>query len=242
MIRIVITVTRIIVTTLIGLLFVSCNNMEITGSGNVIEETRNLSGQFTDVEAHSGLDVVIEQSETVSVVVEADDNVMQYIKTSVEGKTLVIRFEKANFMNLSKKLVKVKMPVISGLDADGGAQITSSGILRSEDLEVSTSSGAGMNITVEADKLDASTSSGSSMELKGKAIDYEVTSSSGSHIGSGELIANNVRAEASSGSSILVHPVLSLKGKASSGGSVSYNTEPKSFTKDESSGGSVSKQ
>jgi hypothetical protein len=55
------------------------------------------------------------------------------------------------------------------------------------------------------------------------------------------LVANEVKADASSGSSIRVHASLKLNASASSGASVHYSGKAASITKVESSGGSVSK-
>jgi hypothetical protein len=53
------------------------------------------------------------------------------------------------------------------------------------------------------------------------------------------LLTNEVIADASSGSSINVHPIVSLKAEASSGASINYNSVPKKFEKNSSSGGSI---
>lgn len=223
----------------------SCGDFDmktLVGSGNVKTETRQISGEFDHVKSERGLDVVIIQSDEVSVVVEADDNLLPKIETRLEGKTLVITSEYNSYTNVSSKKITVKMPKISGLDAESGSNLKSEGNLRSEKTDLSTSSGATMNVNIEAEKLTVEASSGSNMEVTGKALDLQTDSSSGSVIKAGDLLANNITSDASSGSSTLVHPLVKLDGNASSGGSVKYNNDPKSFTKDESSGGSVSKQ
>lgn len=236
---------RFACTALLAICFASCVDFDvktIVGSGNVKKENRKIEGNFTKVSASRGLDVEIEQSDATSVVVEADDNLLPHITTRVEGNTLIITSDYNSYTNVTAKKVVVKMPKIEGLSAESGSNLTSANNLRSEDLELSTASGANMKVVVEADDLTAESSSGSQLEVTGKAIDFATASSSGSGIEAGGLLANDVSADASSGSHILVHPIVKLDGKASSGGSVIYNNDPKSFTKDESSGGSVVKQ
>ncbi|NUY81050.1 DUF2807 domain-containing protein [Flavobacterium sp. MAH-1] len=243
--RIIQSTTTFVLATIAALSLNSCMDFDmktVVGSGNVKTETRKIDGAFTKVQSERGLDVVIEQADQVSVVVEADDNVINGIKTRLEGDKLIITSDYNSYSNVASKKVTVKMPKISSLEAESGSSLTSSGNLRSEDLDLSTSSGADMKVVVEADNLSAGSSSGSHLEVTGKALDFRTDSSSGSEIKAGDLLANDVSADASSGSNILVHPLVKLDGKASSGGSVRYNNDPKSFTKDESSGGSVSKQ
>ncbi len=218
------------------------NGKEIVGSGNVKTETRKINGPFEAIRAERGLDVTVIQSDETSVVIEADDNLLPKIETKLEGKTLVITTEFNSFTNVSAKKITVKMPKISGLETESGASLQNEGSLRSEKLELSSSSGSNMKVSVEADKLTADSSSGSGIEVSGKSLSFTTSSSSGSHVTAGDLLANEISADASSGSSILVHPILKLAGEASSGGTVKFNNDPKSFTKEESSGGSVSRE
>jgi hypothetical protein len=55
------------------------------------------------------------------------------------------------------------------------------------------------------------------------------------------LLTNEVIADASSGASIEIHPVLDLRAEASSGASIEYNIAPKTLQKKTSSGGSIDK-
>lgn len=221
---------------------VDLNMKSIVGSGNVKTETRTINGEFNAIKVDNGLDLVVVQSDQVSVVVEADDNLLPEIKTKLEGKTLVITTDYNSYTNVSSKKVTVKLPKIAKIEAERGSSVNSEGTLTSEDLDLNTSGGSQMNISVESEKLLAESSSGSGIELKGKALEFQTSSSSGSHVTAGDLLANDISADASSGSSIFVHPLVKLKGEASSGGSVRYNNDPKSFSKKESSGGSVARE
>ena len=79
------------------------------------------------------------------------------------------------------------------------------------------------------------------MDVTGKALKLYTSSSSGSSIDANRLLANEVSAESSSGSSTNVHPIVTFNAKASSGSSINYKTNPKNVKLDESSGGSISK-
>jgi hypothetical protein len=53
----------------------------------------------------------------------------------------------------------------------------------------------------------------SSITIKGMALNIEATASSGSDIDAKDLLANKVNAAGSSGATISVHPIVSLKPK-----------------------------
>ena len=228
---------------LVSTTFLSCGVIEtksITGSGNVIKQTRNVSN-FTGVSAGSGINVTVSMADAFEVVVEADDNVQQHLITKVENNVLVITSEYGNYRNVTRN-VMVKLPVLKSLNVSSGASLRSSGVLRGENVSVETSSGSLADVAIEADHVIAESSSGSTMNLSGKALLLDTDSSSGSSINAGKLIANDVTSDVSSGSSTSVHAAVSIKADASSGASVTYGGNPKSVVVEESSGGSVSKR
>lgn len=228
------------------LLFTSCrHNINFgegkKGSGNIIEQTRTINEDFKFIEVSTGVEVLVEQSDNKSVVVEVDDNLQDIIITKVENGVLYIKSSESYNTDEAPKIT-VKMPIISGLQTTSGSTLKSLNNLVTENIVVKSSSGSGIYISVEADYITVETTSGSSVEVTGKALKLETTSSSGSILDASKLMANDVVSQSTSGSSTTVHPILSLDGKASSGSYVGYKNIPKTLTKEESSGGSVSKE
>jgi len=246
MIKIITIITKFIVAALIALLFASCNPAfhigdGIKGSGNITTETRTANGEFKNIEVSNGIKVIVEQADTKSITVEADDNLQKHIITKIENGVLKIESDK-NYNSTETPIVNVKMPVINGLDASSGSEITSSKTLVSNAVNAKSSSGSHITIDVEADAITLESSSGSSIEASGKALNLETSSSSGSEINAQKLMSNEVISQSTSGSSTSVYPIVKLDAKASSGSSINYHKVPKTISKEESSGGSVSEE
>lgn len=245
MLKLITLITKFIVAALMALLFSSCghsmNFNGIKGSGNITTETRTVNQDFKKIEASNGIKVIVEQSDNKSITVETDDNLQQHIITKIENGVLKIESDE-NYNATETPIVKVKMPVTNGLSTSSGSEITSSGTLISENMDVEASSGSQINITVEADAIKIESTSGSSIEVGGKALKAETSSSSGSTIDAKNLMANEVISQTTSGSSTDVYPILKLEAKASSGSNISYHKIPKTVSKEESSGGSVSQE
>lgn len=244
MIKIITIITKFIVAALMALLFSSCNSGinfgdGIKGSGNITTETRPATQDFKSIEVSQGIRVNIEQADTKSITVEADDNLQEHIITKIENGVLKIKSD-SNYNSTETPVVNVKMPIVSGLSASSGSEINSNSTLISNTISAKTSSGSRINIEVEADEITLESSSGSNIEANGKALKLETTSSSGSSIDAKDLMANEVISQTTSGSSTSVYPILNLNAKASSGSSINYYKVPKTITKEESSGGSVS--
>ena len=246
MLKVITLITKFILVALTALLFASCNHSinlnSIEGSGNITTEKRIVEGNFKSIEVNNSIDLVIEQSDKMEIVVEADDNLQKHITTKVENGTLVISFDKNSFSNAGSKKVTVKMPVIDELEATSSATITGKNTLKGENIRLNTSSAASIDINIESDIITCDSSSGSSITINGKALKMETTASSGSEINATKLLANEITADVSSGASINVHPIVSLLAEASSGGEISYDIQPKSIQKKTSSGGTISQE
>jgi hypothetical protein len=245
MLKVITLITKFIVITLVALFFGSCNLNKlksITGSGIITTEIRPVTSDFKNVIISSGLDLEIEQSDKLEVRVVTDDNIQKDIFTKIENGVLTISSEVGSYHEVTLKKVFVKMPIIEGLEATTAGTIKSNNTLKGANLTLSTSSAGYTDITVEYETLQLSSSSAGTLNIKGKAIHLEASSSSGSAINAGDLLVNDVTAKASSGSSILVSPIVNLKAHASSGGNITYNKVPKRLQKEESSGGNVYKK
>jgi hypothetical protein len=244
MVKVITLITKFIVIAITALLFSSCNNLyhynSIQGSGNITTENRIVQGEFNSVDVSNAIDVEIIQSETSSITVIADDNLQSSITTSINNGVLEIACEYSSFKDVKSKKVIVNMPLINSLQASSASSIRNKSILKGEKINVNSSSAANIKLSLEFDRISSESSSGSRIDINGKTLELTSNASSGSSINAGNLLANNVIANVSSGASIEVHPILSLDADASSGGNVKYNNQPKKIQKNESSGGNVS--
>lgn len=244
MIKIITIVIKFIVTTLIALLFSSCNHSfrfdnGIKGSGNTTSEKRTVNEDFKSIVVSDGISVTVEQSDFKSIIVEAEDNLLEHISTKIENGVLIIESD-TNVTSIGTLKVFVKMPEINGLTASSGAQIESANVLITEKIDVESSSGSQIDIDVEADAISLETDSGSTIEARGKALQLKTVSSSGSLIDAEKLMTNEVESEASSGSSTDVYPIVKLNAKASSGSTIGYHKIPtQTIIKTTKFGGSI---
>ncbi|MEZ4853901.1 head GIN domain-containing protein [Flavobacterium sp.] len=239
MIKLIIQLTRILLTIILALLAVSCVKFDgVKGTGNVISENRNVAN-FTKIEAKTGLNVILEQGNSTVVKVDADENLHQIIKTEVENGTLKIYADKSIY-DATSKTVFVKAPHFTSISVSSGANVTSTNQIKEPNLELSTSSGSDLNIAITTDALTCESSSGSNLQVKGVAKKVVASASSGSDLDLDELKAETVFADSSSGSSIQVNATEKLTAEASSGSSIDCISKPAEISKNESSGGSIS--
>jgi len=223
----------------IVLLLTSCNYT--TGSGKIVSEKRTV-GQFTALSASNGFEVEVKIGPVQEVTVEADDNLMKYIRTEVSGSTLKIRTEDLHNLSNAHLKVYITTPELKSITASSAADVKVLDLLKGTGtLSFNASSGAGIEAEVDAPEVNAGSSSGSTVRLSGKTKNYKAESSSGASIKTNDLLAENTDVSVSSGANADVYASVSLVAEASSGGEVVYYGAA-SVKKSVSSGGSVEKK
>jgi hypothetical protein len=234
--------TKGILLLFVATMFASCGAdlfNRIEGNRNVITEKRQIDNNFSRVKVSSGIDLYIKQGSKVSLTVEADENLHDYIMTEVNGDQLRIYVD-GNIWRAKARKVYLTVTDLEELKATSGSDVYSQSILKSQDLVVSTSSGADMNIEVEADNVKSSSSSGSDLKITGTSKTHSTSATSGSSINAYGLESKEVTAKVSSGADIGVYASESIDARASSGGDIRYKGSPEKVNKKTSSGGGVS--
>ncbi len=78
----------------------------ITGNGNLKKETRQASG-YTGVSSAGSMNVEVAFGNSNSITVEADENLLPYIETTVENGNLIIKTKKGYNIKSKLKLIVV---------------------------------------------------------------------------------------------------------------------------------------
>ena len=107
----------------------------VGGSGNVVTETRTVSG-FDGVTITGAGNILIDQNGVESLSITTDDNLLQYIKTEVRGGKLVIEFTRGVLFGTFKDLTfKVSAKNLNSIQVDGAANVEGKNIA-TENLSV----------------------------------------------------------------------------------------------------------
>jgi len=224
-------------------LFSGCVNAQFwgeKGNGNVQTENREIDS-FSAISASHGLNVYLVQGDKETVRVEADENLLSLIVTKVKGTELILKTTE-NIRRAKKLDVYVTLVNVNEINVSSGCDLESNGIIKTDHLDISVSSGADAKLQVEGNEISCSVSSGADAVLSGKANFFYGKSSSGSDLKAKELIATNCKAKASSGGDVSVYASESIEANASSGGDVSYYGNPSKVDVNSTSGGDVNRR
>lgn len=232
--------TVLFITTLLASCSVGIFN-SVNGNRNVVTKQRTLQPDFIGINVSNGIDLYISQDDNTAISVEADENLHDIIVTEVENGILKIYTEK-NIWQAKARKVFVTIKQLNSLKATSGSDVYGEGIIKANEIALSSSSGADINIEIDAKNISTSASSGAAIEISGKAINHASNAASGSSINAYNLKSKNVIVSAASGADIDVFASEKIEAKASSGGDVDFKGNPKKISKKSSSGGSISQK
>ncbi|OFW98572.1 MAG: hypothetical protein A3E78_00955 [Alphaproteobacteria bacterium RIFCSPHIGHO2_12_FULL_63_12] len=177
---------------------------------------------FTRVSAAAGTSVTVTIGGDYSIVADSTAKGLERLRVELVGDELQIgrKHRTMSWGRSDEVRVRVTMPSVSGLDVSSGASLDAAGL--------------------DAAALDLDASSGGSLDVSGRCDQLNVDVSSGGDIDAKTLLCRTANASASSGGAADIYASESVNGDASSGGSVEVSGNPKTVSKDTSSGGDVS--
>lgn len=168
------------------------------GSGNVASERRDVSG-FSKIDVSHVFHVEVTAQKEFGIEVEADDNLLQFIKTEVRGDTLHIELDE-RVKTGNPMRVRVSAPDIDRIDASGASRVNVSNLKNSE-LTIDTSGASKINVAGETGNLTVDVSGASQLELGGlSAATANIEASGASQVNVN--VANELIADASGASRI----------------------------------------
>lgn len=229
------TLIKFIVGLLAATMFTSCvmdfNMGQVQGNGNVQTEDMNISEDFNEVTASRGWEVFLEKGTANSVIVEADENLLDLVDIYVKDGDLKISSEKNINKAASKKVYVTYTDNLEELNVNSGASITTKEALQGNKLNLDASSGGVFRVEVMVREVNTDVSSGGVVQVQGETQRHIVSASSGGVIKANELKAEYANADVSSGGVIRVYASDKIDADASSGGTINYYGNPKEVNK-----------
>src|ERR1700712_2485060 len=95
----------------------ACNTVCKQGSGKMVTENRAVKG-FSKLDISGSYNIIIKQDSVESLVIEADDNLLPYITTTVEDRRLRIK-SKGNICTNGKFTLTISLRDLSEIKTSG---------------------------------------------------------------------------------------------------------------------------
>ena len=216
-------------------------NRNVRGNGNVIKKERTAPA-FTGVKVGTAIDVYLTQGNNNSIVVEADENLHEYIITEVRGGVLTIYYDNVSIREVTMSRVHVTLKDITSLETTSAGDIIGQTPLKCGDIEIGTSSAGDIKVELTAANVEVDISSAGDVTLSGTANRLEADLSSAGELEASDLKVKEAEVSVSSAGSASIYVSERLEARASSAGDIRYYGDPKYVDSHASSAGSIRKR
>jgi hypothetical protein len=175
------------------------------GSGVAATQTRDVP-EFRSVELESWADVNIAIAPERSVKVTADDNLVDAVRTRVEGGRLVIDHESGSYDHRVKVVVEIATPVLEAVELEG--------------------SGAIAVKNLDAASFAASLAGSGTITASGKCDELKAVIAGSGDVRMFEVVARHVTARIAGSGTAQVHAHDKLTAEISGSGDIRYRGKP----------------
>ena len=199
---------------------------KVDGSGNVIEETRDVR-DFNRVRLTGFGRLHIERGETESLRIEAEDNFMQYITTEVKDGELDIRWQK-NILATNHEPINFYLTVktLDTITLDGAGDIEAPG-MQAETFTVNANGAGNFELSdMEASSLVVTISGAGNVTVTGEATTQTVKINGLGNYQARDLWSSAAEVTINAAGSATVRASDTLDAKINGAGSIYYYGNP----------------
>ncbi len=197
------------------------------GSGDLVSETRQVSG-FTAVEFSGAGDVEIIQDGSESIIIETDDDVMEYVTSEVRGGTLFVGLDFDGRVSILPTKMRVTLHVIDlNTISTSGAWDIQAESFETDSLNATISGAGSLQIdSLSANTLEAEISGAGEFTLAGQVEEQHVAISGTGTYKAGDLESQSAVVEISGAGNATLWVIETLEVSISGTGHVDYYGSP----------------
>lgn len=214
---------------------ISANNAMLTPD----REDRTISG-FTRLEVSGGFEVMLTQGNDESVTIEADENIIDNIKTRVTGNTLEV-YTKGIIRNYRTMRVYITFKQLESIELSGAVKVIADQSLQFDRLDLDISGACSLEFDMEADRLNLDLSGASKLRLNGYVNYLDADCSGSSKLMLAGLKTKKVSFDSSGASTAEFWVTESLDVESSGASNVRYKGNPARVNVENSGASSVKK-
>lgn len=211
-----------------------CGKETVRGSGEVVTEERQVP-EFKTIKLKGIGRVVLTQSQTHSIAIETDDNILPLIETEVQNEELIISQQNYN-LRPTTLAFNITVANLKGIAISGSGEVIGKNRFVSDDFYANISGAGDMALELDVTDLETKISGSGSMNLSGKANRHDAKISGSGKINAFDMHTKCVSLRVSGSGDCKVNATETLYARISGSGDVFYKGHPRITTKISGSG------
>jgi hypothetical protein len=195
----------------------------VRGNGNLQTENRSQAG-FKGVESYGSFDLFVSAGATTAIKIEAEENILPYIETYMDGDILKIDTKDGYWLS-PKRPVKifVTAPDYRRIKTFGSGNIIGeTKITGTQKLDLGVTGSADIKMEVDAPEIDADISGSGNIQLNGKTRVFHSTVSGSGDVRAYDLMAEETKVRIAGSGNADVYASVSLDVNVAGSGDVRY--------------------
>lgn len=209
----------------IAITFTSCdkNDLTITPSANIVTQAKTIT-DFNALDISDQFKVLLTFSETESVEIEANANLMSHIQVSKSGNSLRIKLDDNLNIRWGEATLNVyiSMRALNKLSAEGATRIFLQNDYSGDKLDVSLTGASSLNGTLYVNNLNAQLVGASNMHISGSSVHFIVDATGASNMESYDFVTDKLDADLEGASNMKITVDQSMDVRASGASHVFY--------------------
>jgi hypothetical protein len=217
-----------------------CNEIQgVNGNGNVSTEQRHVD-PFSAIDVGGAFQIVLRQGDTVSLILEADENLLQHIITEVRNNQLEISTDR-NIGRFEKLKAIITFKSLDEINLHGAVELWSEKSLNFNDLSIDGSGATEMEMTMTVQKLLLTLTGSSEVTLSGTAREVDSRMSGATDLKADDFETNILTMDMSGAGEADVYVTEKMDVTVTGAGDVRYRGEPQQINQNVSGAGSIEK-
>lgn len=208
----------------------ACKTGCIQGSGKEATDKRQVTA-FDKLEIAGSFNITLVQDSSNSITINADDNILNIIKTDVSGDKLKISTDNKNVCSSKEVTVTIGVRNLKSIAASGAVEITSNGRLNFGDLDLNLSGATKINLNIAASNVETNGSGVSEIALKGQASSHTIEMSGSGNVHAFDFVVGNYTIETSGQSDCEINVLSELNIHSTGASDIKYKGNPTKINK-----------
>jgi|SRR6185436_2983532 len=208
----------------VAVLVNSCNVICTEGTGPVQTDKRE-PGSFKEIALDITADVTVMKGETPALIINAQSNLVEKIKTKIRGGKLTISDEGCIS---SKERIKITayLPELEGLEVNGSGNFMIPDTFQVKDISLEINGSGDINGKFIAAKIESDIRGSGNIILAGSANKHTMEILGSGDIKARDLPSNSSEVTVSGSGDVFVYAIQNLDVKINGSGTVHYKGKP----------------
>ncbi len=165
----------------IPVLLAGCSSGCIEDSGHHIAKGLTVK-PFDEIDVSGAIKLVLKQDSTYVIKIEADSNLMGYIKADVSGSELTLSMKKGRFCGTDSIVIYAGIGELKKLSATGAVGIRSEGAINAKNISLDLAGASNASLTLNAANLITTIDGVGKLKLSGQAGTHKLTTTGSAEV------------------------------------------------------------